>query len=108
MPLIFKPIDFKQLHSELGEIMLQLEEHKNQLNELEPQTGLSEFANTLSEYCSALIETISLLKEVTYQLDLRSQKMGDYSYGRHKELLDLYDASIERYHSIGVKLNKYF
>ena len=107
LPLIFKPIDFKQLHSQSSEFIRELEEHSNHLKELKPQAAQSEFANTLSEFCSALIETISLLKEITYQLDQRSGGMGDYSLSRHNELVDLYYESVKRYSSIGFKLNKY-
>jgi len=108
LPLIFKPIDFKQLHSQSNELIQELEANKSHLTELKPQTAPSELANTLGEFCSALIDTISLLREIAYQLDLRSKKVGDYSYHRHKELLDLYYQSIERYRTIGVKLNEQF
>ena len=107
MPLIFKPIDFKQLNSQSSEFIRELEEQSNHLKELKPQAAQREFANTLSEFCSALIETISLLKEITYQLDQRSGGMGDYSLSRHNELVDLYYESVKRYSGIGFKLNKY-
>ena len=107
LPLIFKPIDFKQLNTQSSEFIRELEEHRNHLKELKPQAAPSEFANTLSEFCSALIETISLLKEITYQLDQKSGSMGDYSLSRHNELVDLYYESVGRYSSIGLKLNKY-
>jgi len=107
LPFLFKAIDFEQSSIKSGEFVLEMEKLKERLHELKSEAPQSEFADILLEFCTSIIEAISLLKEITQQLDLKDKKMAGYTLEQHKQLVDSYSESAEQYRSIATKLAEY-
>jgi len=110
LPFIFKAIDFRSLHEKADKILNNLEQCNVDISKIlnEIQNSESRFAHFLSEYCLALTNTVSLLKEMLHQLDLKSENSGDYSLSKHNKLLKEYDEAVQKYYSMGNRLNELY
>lgn len=107
LPLIFKTINFHDLHEKVGKILDNLKQCNDIISELLGEvSGMeSRFAHFLLEYCLALIDTVITLKEILYQLYLKSENSGDYSFSKHHKLSKEYNEAVKKYYSIGNRLN---
>ena len=110
LPFIFKAIDFNGLHNNVKQILYELETYNKRIDTLIEDIAQKEsrFAYFLSEYCMALIETISLLKEILYQLYLKSKNSTDYNLTEHNKMIKLYEETVNKYSSMGSRLNKLY
>jgi hypothetical protein len=110
LPFVFKPIDFGQLHYLAGEILSQLFVCDQQLRMLREDLTENEglFADCLSEYCSTLIETVSLLKGITYQLNLKSERPEEYSLTEYQLQSRLYHDAVDKYTAMGDQLDELY
>jgi len=110
LPFIFKVINFHDLHEKADEILNNLEKCNDDISRIlsEVSDKESRFAHFLSEYCLALTNTVSLLKEMLYQLYLKSKNSGDYSLSKHNSLSKEYDKAVKKYYSMGNRLNELY
>jgi len=110
LPFVFKSIDFNDVHTQVKQILSELETCNEQINGLIENIAQKEsrFAHFLSEYCIALIETVSLLKEILYQLYLKSQNSNEYSLSEYNKHCDLYKKAVDKYSSMGNRLNELY
>lgn len=110
LPFIFKPIDFGHLHSRAEQILSQLESCNQQISSLIEDLTQEEsrFADFLSEYCMVLIETVSLLKGIIHQLRLKSEGSEKYTLTEHNKQCDLYKNAVDKYRTMGSKLNELY
>jgi len=110
LPFVFKSIDFNDVHAQAKQILSELEVCNERINNLIESTTKKEsrFAHFLSEYSMALIETVSLLREILYQLYLKSQNLNEYSISEYNKGCDLYKKAVNKYHSMGSRLNELY
>ena len=110
LPFIFKAIDFGDLHSQTEQIIAELETY-NQETEVIMQKATQDerrFVLSLSEYCMALIKTVSLLKDILYQLYLKSENLTGYRLSEYNKQCDSYKKAVSEYHSLGGRLNELY
>lgn len=110
LPFFFKKIDFKGLHTQATQLLHELENCNQRINNLIEDIAQKEsrFAHFLSEYCMTLIETISILKGILYQLYLKSENSNEYSLSEHNKKINLYKGAIDKYTSMGSRLNELY
>jgi len=110
LPFIFEAIDFNNLCNQVKQILSELETYNQQINRLIENTTQKEnlFARSLLKYCIALMETISLLKELLYQLYLKSKKLNKYNLNKYNKQYNLYKDSIGKYIGIGEQLSELY
>jgi len=110
LQLIFKAVNFHDLHEKVGKILDNLKQCNDVISELLSEvSGMeSRLAHFLSEYCLALIDTVSTLKEMLYQLYLKSENSGDYSLLKHNKLSKEYNEAVKKYYSMGNRLNELY
>lgn len=110
LPFIFKAINFHDLHEKADKVLNNLEQCNDDLSRIlsEVSDKESRFAHFLSEYCLVLTNTVSLLKEMLYQLYLKSENSGDYNLSKHNSLSKEYDEAVRKYYSMGNRLNELY
>lgn len=108
LPLIFKAIDFSNLHRQAERIVSELETCSERIDRLIGATTEKEsrFAHCLSEYCMALTETVSLLKDILHQLYLKSENSNQYSFSEYSKQCELYKRAVDEYSRVGSALNE--
>ncbi len=110
LPFFFKKIDFKGLHTQATHIIHGLEICNNRitsgLNEI--TTKDKRLAYFLSEYCMALIYAVSLLKDILYQLHLKSENLYEHNLIEHKKLCNLYNKAVDKYYNMSSRLNELY
>ena len=110
LPFIFKAINFHDLHEKADKVLNNLEQCNDDLSRIlsEVSDKESRFAHFLSEYCLVLTNTVSLLKEMLYQLYLKSENSGDYILSKHNSLSKEYDEAVRKYYNMGNRLNELY
>lgn len=105
---INKAIDFHDLHQRVEEILSNLEQCNDDISGIlnEVSEKVDHFTHFLSGYCLSLTNTVSLLKEMLYQLYLKSENSGDYSLPKHNSISKEYDEVVKKYYSMGNRLNE--
>ena len=107
LPSIFKAIDFGDLYNQAKQIIAELEKYNRETEDLIQKATQIErrFGLSLSEYCVALIETVSLLRDILFQLYLKSQNLSGYRLSEYNKQCDLYKKAASEYRSLGGRLN---
>jgi len=103
IPGIFKAIDYGKHHKELDSLRERLE------NLLERLQESDDFTSLVRQYGEAVLETILVLRKMCEQLFRKSQgDLGSYSKKQYNQDLATYEACVNRYRALGLRLNEYF
>jgi len=102
IPGVFLAIDYGKHYGSLSELA---DELKYIISGVDDRNG---FARALIEYGQALLQTLVLFQDMCGNLYKKSQgEVSSYSKKQYQADLDAYNSSVERYQSLGTRLNQY-
>lgn len=110
LPFLFEAIDCCSLQAELDELCAEMARSREQLQEvLSSYTDAQfiPFGNCLREYCESLLVTLGILRDLVYQLHLKSQGRS-YDWRAYQAQLASYNASVTSYKAIGKQTNELY
>ena len=101
IPGLFKPIDFGQHSRELDHLISTLEQISTSTR------NKGGFPDVFQQYVTALLKAMQFLRDICRQLyDVSQGDLKSYKMGLYKSDVTTYEGLVEKYLSLGLKLNE--